>query len=151
MKHIFPTNSNTTAKLIIRKPNSTGKLQTKHGVHDNSELVRQIFNRFMFKVMEKVANGDLFEFPGTTGASITLKSMPDERVKTLRQEGFLPDYDIVRAGFKIPCFFFDFGPKYNRKDRGIYVPKDLFSKALQNAEKGVLPWTFIPKSINHDN
>ena len=151
MKHIFPTNSKTTAKLLTRNKNSTGKLQTTYGVHDNSELVRQIFNRFMFKVMEKVADGDLFEFPGTTGAYIALKAMPDDRVRKLRQDGFLPNYDIVKAGFKIPGFFFDFGPNYNRKDRGVYVPKDLFNMALKNAENGVLPWTHIPKSINYDN
>jgi len=151
MKHIFPTDKNTTPKLLKRKNGTKGKLQDKYKVHDNSELVRQIFNRFMYKVMERVANGDVFQFPGTTGANIAIKPMADDRVKELRQDGFLPDYDIAKAGFKIPGFFFDFGPRYARKDRGIYVPKDLFRMALKNAEDGVLPWTFIPKSLNHDN
>lgn len=151
MKHIFPTDSNTTAKLIKRKKESKGKLQLKYGVHDNSELVRQIFNRFMYKVLERVVDGDLFKFPGTTGANITMKPIPDARVKVLRQEGFLPDYDIVKAGFKIPGIFFDFGPKYNRKDRGVYIPKDLFKKALKNTENGMIPWTCIPKALNYDN
>ncbi len=150
MKQIFPTNSSTTAKLIKRKKDTKGKLQSKYNVHDNSELVRQIFNRFIFKVMERVASGDLFKFPGTTGAHITVKAVRDERAKAMRQEGLLPDYDIVKARYKIPGFFFDFGSKYLRKDRGIYVPKDLYAKALQNAENGVLPWTHIPKSKDYD-
>lgn len=151
MKHIFPTNKDTTAKLLKRVRGSKGKLQLIYGTHDNSELVRQIFNRFMFKVMSKVVEGDIFVFPGTTGAFIAIKPMKDERVKTLRQEGFLPEYDIMKAGYKIPGFFFDFGPRYSRNDRGIYIPKEMYKKALKNAENGLIPWTKIPKALVYDN
>jgi hypothetical protein len=151
MKHIFPTDPNTTAKLLKRNIGAKGKLQKKYGVHDNSELVRQIFNRFMYKIIERVSDGALFQFPGTTGAYIAIKPMADSRVRALRQDGFLPNYDIAKAGFKIPGFFFDFGPKYLKKDRGIYVPKVIFDRALKNAEDGVLSWVSIPKSLNHDN
>lgn len=150
LTHIFPTDPKTTAKLIKKKDGTTGKLQTKYGVHDNSELVRQIFNLFMHKVMERVVQGDLFKFPGTTGANITMKPLKDERVKTLRQEGRFEDYDIVKAGFKIPGIFFDFGPKYDKKDRGVYLPKKLFKKALKNVENGTVPWTYIPKTLSDD-
>ncbi len=151
MKNIFPTDKDTTAKLLKRTKDSKGKLQLKYRVHDNSELVRQIFNRFMYKVIERIIKGDLFMFPGTTGAYIAMKPMKDERVQELRQDGFVPEYDIVKAGFKIPGIFFDFGPRYNRKDRGIYIPKDLFNMALKNVENGLIPWTNIPKAIKHDN
>lgn len=145
LNYIFPEDPVATRKILKRRPDSTGKLLKIYNVHTNSQLVRMIFTTFLNKVLERVADGDLFKFPGKTEAHIVLKPIPDNEAQELRQRGYYDDYDIVKAGFKIPRFSFDFGPRYQRKDRGVYVPPELMQRALKNAENGQIPWTNLPK------
>lgn len=147
LKAIFPEDPAATKKILKRKKDSTGKLLTIYNVHTNSQLVRMIFTNFLNIVLERVAEGDLFILPGKTRANISLKPIPDEEVRNMRQSGLYKDYDIVKADFKIPRFSFDFGPKYQRRDRGVYVPSTIMQKALKNAQNRQIPWTNIPKKL----
>ena len=147
LKYIFPDDRNTTGKLL--KTKNGGNLRDLYTSHTRSVLVRKIFYTFIMKVLKRVASGDLFLFPGTTGAHIVLKKTPDKEVKMLRQLGKFMDIDIVKAKFNIPRFTFDFGPKYTRKDRQIYVPKWLQQLAVKNVENGTIPWTLIRKRLGN--
>ena len=150
-KEIFPATPDTAKKLLKkRKAFEDVNLQKKYGVHDNSVLVRKIFARFLVKIMERVAAGELFMMPGITKSHITLKPIPDACVRKMRKRGLYADYDIVRAGFKIPSFQYDFGPYSSRKDVQVYVPRSIMQKALRNAENGQISWTHIPKTFDRD-
>jgi hypothetical protein len=148
---IFPMSVETSKKYLKRKKGfERFSLQKKYKFHDSSELVRAIFTTFLLKVLARVAEGDLFIMPGTTSASIALKQIPDKEVKKLRQMGKFADYDIVKAGFKIPRFALDFGPNCRRRDFGIYVPPTLMQRALRNAENRQIPWIYLPKKYDRD-
>jgi hypothetical protein len=148
---IFPMTQETSKKYLKRKKGyEKFALQKKYRFHDSSELVRAIFTTFLLKVLARVADGDLFIMPGSTRANIALKQIPDKEVRKLRQMGRFADYDIVKAGFKIPRFALDFGPNCRRKDLGIYVPPTLMQRALRNAENRQIPWIYLPKTYNKD-
>lgn len=140
---IFPHDKDTTGKLIINK---TGvNLEHKYKVQSKSRLVLKIFAELMLLIITDVAEGHLFKFPGKTEANICLRPMSDFRTKIVRQIGLFTDIDIVKSGFKIPRFTFDFGPKYLRKNRELYVPKRFEDRAFRNAENGMLNYTSIRK------
>lgn len=147
---IFPSSPVTSAKYIKKRKGVKCELQRKYVIHDNSTLVRIIFARLLIKIMERVADGDMFIFPGVTEANITLKPIADKYAKRARQLGCYSDFDIVKANFKIPVFRVDFGPFSDRRDFEIYVPKEISDRALRNAENGVIPWLFKPKTYNRD-
>lgn len=147
---IFPRSKETGAKYIVRKKGVVCSLQRKYMLHDNSALVRVIFAAFLIKILERVANGDMFLFPSTTEANLTLKPMYDPIARKLRQEGKYKDIDIVKANFKIPTFCVDFGPFSDKFDFHVHVPKRIEQCALRNAENGVITWMFKPKTFNRD-
>jgi len=150
-KAIFPTTPDTAKKLLKKKRCCEhANLQKVYGVHDNGCLIRKIFARFMVKVMERVANGELFMMPGITKSNITLKPIPDDCVRKMRKRGLYADYDIVRANFKIPSFQYDFGPYSSRKDVRVHVPRSIMQKALRNAENGQISWTHLRKTYDRD-
>lgn len=151
LKEIFPATPDTAKKLLKKKKSCEHvNLQKKYRVHDNSVLVRKIFCRFLVKLMERVATGELFIMPGITKAHITLKPVPDEYVRKMRKRGLYADYDLIRAGLKIPSFQYDFGPYSSRKDVRVHVPRSIMQKALRNAENGQISWTHIPKTFDRD-
>lgn len=148
LTRIFPNDPENTRKLLKRGDNSRkGKLQTIYRTKDNSALIRKIFYVFLMKILSRVANGDLFILPGKSKANITLKAIPNDEVKRLRKRGKYMNIDIIKSGFLIPRFTFDFGPKSGKKDAQIYVGPKLQEKALKNAENRSLPWTIIPKIL----
>lgn len=148
MKAIFPDNFDV-GKLVKLK--GTGDKSALHGTNISSALTRQIFYACMMVILDHIAAGDIFVLPGTTGANISLKKTPVDEVKRMRKAGLFTDIDIVKSGFNIPRFTFDFGPKYTRKDRQIYVPKYIEQKAFRNVESGIIPWVIIRKTLNNDN
>ena len=141
---IFPDAKETT-DLLQRKRESKGKLQTIYKVHNNSGVVRKIFYTFLFRVLEEVANGELFMYPGRTRANICLKPIAKDRVKVLKSKGKYDNINTIASGGKIPQFRFDFGPNTMRRDISIYVPKHLSDLAIQNAEEGKLTWQRFSK------
>jgi len=151
LNKIFPEDPATALKYLKkRKKYKNTNLQKTYGIHDNSALVRKIFTRFLTKVLARVSAGDLFIVPGQTNANISLKKIPTNEVKKLRQKGFYADYDIVKAGFNIPKFVYDFGPFSARRDIGIYVPPQMQKYALKQAENQLISWSYIPKTFNRD-
>ena len=151
LMEIFPKNTDTSKKFIKRKRGyEKVSLQTIYKVHDNSYLVRKIFSRFIFKILTRIALGDIFEMSPRTKAHLVVKSMPDEVVKKVRQKGYYSDYDIVRAGFKIPEFIYDFGPYSRRRDVKISVPVALKKETLKRAENRQIQWSYIPKTFDRD-
>jgi hypothetical protein len=147
---IFPETVATATKYIKRRKGFKGALQHVYGVHSNADLVRMVFSVFIKKVLLRVADGDLYMFPGRTKAHIVLKSPPLDVVKRLRQEGYYRDYDIIRANFKIPAFHVDFGPYSRLWDCKVIVPRSIGNRALRNAENGKIPWIVIPKTTDRD-
>jgi hypothetical protein len=148
-KDLFPDNDEV--KKLLKKKTKNINLQKIYGHHHSQELVRRIFHIFMLKVLERVAEGDVFIFPGKTGANISLKPYDDDYVKGTRQAGKFKEIDIIKSNFKIPYFAFDFGPKYNRKERRLYVPKYITTKAFRNAENRSLKWSYVRKTLSHDS
>ena len=147
---IFPE-AKETAAMIVRKPGVKGRLADKYKVRSSSRLVRLIFFKFMTKMLLHVAEGDIFTFPGKTGAHILLKPVDDKNVRTARKNGKMKDIDIVKANFKVPTFVYDFGPHNMRKDITVRVPKYLYMIAVHNAEEGKIPWRTFRKQLRHDN
>jgi hypothetical protein len=147
---IFPETPETAKKFIKRKPKSKGALQHKYVVHSNADLVRKIFSVFLMKVLIRVIDGDLFMFPGITKAHLVAKAARKECVQGLHSHGCLKDYDLVKAGYKVPNICLDFGPFSRRKDFQLYIPKYLRQRMLKNAENGQIPWITINKTISRD-
>lgn len=147
LKTIFPTNEDTYALLKRKKSSKEGVLNLIYGVHDSAQLVRKIFSRFLWKILKRVAKGDVFKYPGTSGAFIALKATPDIQVRKLRQMGKFKDFNIIKANFKIPRFTLDFGPTNRRLDAQIYVGSTLQDEALRNAENGLISYTTYIKII----
>lgn len=148
---IFPRDPLTSKKFLKRrKGHESGALQDIYGLHDNSDLVRKIFSRFMIKILTRISYGGFFEMSPYTKAHLVVKPIPDELAKGMRQRGFYSDFDIVRAGFKIPRFAYDFGPFSKRKDVFISVPIGLRKETLKRAENRQIQWTHIPKTFNRD-
>lgn len=146
LTRLFPNDPENTKKLLKKsKTARTGRLQDLYNTKDNSGLVRKIFYVFLLKIIKRVANGDLFLFPGKTNANITLKYIPSDEVKKLRQMGKFMNIDIIKSRFQIPRFTFDFGPKSNKKDMQIYVGPELHQTALKNAENGSLALITLKK------
>ena len=151
MNYIFPNDRHTTAKLAVPKKGRKGTVLEAHGVTTYSKLVRQIFYHCITDILERVAAGEVFMLPGTTGANISLQKIPDREVRMLRQLGRYEDYDIVRANFIIPRFVFDFGANFTRKNRNIYVGKRIEAIAHENVMNNAIPWITIRKRLNYDN
>lgn len=147
---IFPE-AKETAAMIIRKPEVRGRLADKYKVRSSSRLVRLIFYKFIKLMLLRVAEGDVFMFPGRTGAYIALKPIKDEFVKKARQNGKMQEIDLIKSNFKVPLFVYDFGPYNHKRDAVVHVPKYLYRKALRNAEEGKIPWTTFRKQLKHDN
>jgi hypothetical protein len=151
LNYIFPTTPETSKKYIKKKKEYADvNLQLKYNQHDNSALVRKVFSRFLVKMLSRISDGELFMMPGITKAHITLKPIQDENVKKLRQKRKYADFDIVKAGFKIPYFTYDFGPYSQRKDVKIHVPIAIRQEVLKRAENRQIQWTHIPKTFNRD-
>jgi hypothetical protein len=144
---IFPDIPDDAKKLIKRKRGSKGKLQKKYGQRTNAGVMRKIFLRMIFMVLERVATGDLFILPGIAQDSICLKSIPDDEIKKLRKQGKYSNINLLKTGLKIPRFVYDFGPNSRVKDRQIYVGKELERKSFKSAENGSVKWTMINKKV----
>ena len=148
---IFPRNTATSKKFLKRKKGyEKVGLQDIYGVHDNSDLVRKIFSRFMMKILTRISYGGYFEMSPYTKAHLVVKPIPDKLAKGMRQRGFYSDFDIVKSGFKIPRFTYDFGPFSRRKDILLSVPIGLKKETLKRAENREIQWTHIPKTFNRD-
>lgn len=147
LNHIFPNDKEVTKELLVKKlglPKGV-HLKKKYNVHDNSALVRKIFTSFLFKVLNSVADGEVFVWPGSTQANISLKPIKFNDAKLLKSKGKYKNINLLFADGKIPEFIFDFGPHIMRKDVKIYVPRDISDKAIQNAEDGKLSWQHFKK------
>jgi len=147
---IFPLEQKVT-KMLKKERWVTGNLAKQYRVQSLPKLVRLIFYTIIKKVLLRVANGDVFVLPGTTGAYIALKKLPDASARKILQKGRYSNYDIAKAGYVIPIFVFDFGPKKLRKDASIYVPRYISDIALRNAEERKIPWTTFKKRLDYDN
>lgn len=151
LREIFPESIATSKKFLKRKKGyEKVSLQAIYGIHDNSCLVRKIFSRFIFKILTRISTGDIFEMSPYTKAHLVVKPMKDEVAKKVRQKGYYADYDIVKAGFKIPEFIYDFGPYSKRRDVKISVPITLKRETLKLAENRQIQWMYIPKTFNRD-
>lgn len=146
-KALFP---NHWKDYLKRKKGVKCCLEHKYNLHDNSSLVRLIFTRFLVKVLTRVADGDLFMFPGGTKTHMTLKPIKEDQAKKLRQAGLFKNIDIVKANFKIPRFTIDFGPYSRKFDFRVYVPRHLEDRSFRNAENGQIPWMNMPKTFDRD-
>jgi hypothetical protein len=147
---IFPETVEIATRYIKRRKGFKGALQHVYKVHSNADLTRLVFATFLRKLLIRVADGGMYMFPGRTKAHMVLKSMSIEDVKRLRQLGKYRDYDIIRADFKIPQFFVDFGPYARQWDFEVIVPKEIQNRAFRNAENRQIPWLVIPKTLDRD-
>ncbi len=145
LKYLFPTCKETSNMVKRVKGCKVERIDKHYNCRNNSDLVRKIIRRLLYKILTRVAEGDLFIFPSTTQASITLGKIPDEEVKMLRQMGKFKDINIVKTGFVIPRFEYDHGPGSRRRNKMIYVPKHIEQKSFRNAEEGKIPYTKLMK------
>jgi len=143
---IFPDDPENTKKYLKKKRGArAGKLQKLYNTHDNASLIRKIFATFLLKILDRVADGHLFVFPGTSGSYFALKPMSPQATAIAKKAGKLEGYNLTAANYKVPRFVLDFGPKSRKKDIIIYAGKDLKNKAAENAQAGKIPWTIINK------
>lgn len=144
---IFPNDKDLAKSLLQKKANlPKGTFLKKiYGVENNSALIRRIYTTFLFKVLNRVANGELFVYPGKAMSNICLKTIPTNKIKELKSKGKYKNINLLLSDGKIPQFVFDFGPKHFRLDIPIYVPKELSEKAIKNAEEGKIPYQIIEK------
>jgi len=112
-----------------------------------AQVVRKIFYDFLMLVFNELADGGMLEFPGSTGANIALKPLPDESVKRLSKASKLHSINIVKARFKVPVLKYDFGLNSPRKDRPIAVPARVREKMYKNAEDHSIKYTYYRKVI----
>ena len=148
---IFPRSPLTSKKFLKRRKGHVhGNLQTIYKTHDNSDLVRRIFSRFLMKILTRISYGGLFEMSKYTKAHLVVKPIPDQLARGMRQRGFYSDFDIVKSGFKIPRFTYDFGPYNSRKDVLVRVPTSLRNETFRRAENRQIQWTHIPKTFDRD-
>ena len=132
LNKIFPNGRETASKYIKKRPGVKVELQRKYHTHDNAEFVRLVYVTFLMKVLERVAQGEVFVLPGITGAHMHLKINP----KTSR----------FKSEYFIPSFRLDFGPKNRFPDFGVYVPPRLYNEAVERSKKGQIDWIVIPKT-----
>lgn len=144
---LFPSSDAAGTKKLLKKAKGApkGKLQHMYKTINNAMIIRAIFYSFLSKLLLRVAQGDIFVFPGKTGSSICLKQIPDKEVKLLRQRGRYSNYDLIRADFKIPRFVLDFGPNSLKRDVQIYPGRALIKIAHKQAIERKLSWINIPK------
>jgi len=143
---IFPDDPENTRKYLKKKKGArAGKLQKMYNTHDNSGLIRKIYATFLLKILDRVADGNLFVLPGVSGSYISLKPMTQEATVAALKAGKLANFNLAAADYKVPRFTLDFGPRSRRKDIIIYAGKDLKNKAAENAQAGTIPWTIINK------
>ena len=139
---LFPKNAKTSKLLKIKNKQH---FRDVYNMADKSAAVRRIFYDFLTLVLNELANGGMLVFPGKTGANISLKKISDESVKRLSREGKLVHIDIIKSGYIVPCFKFDFGPHSARSDRFIKVPLRIWKKAFINAENKTIKYTWFRK------
>ena len=148
---IFPRDIATSKKFLKRKKgHEKDGLQKIYRTHDSTDLVRKIFSRFILKILTRISYGGTFEMSNHTKAHLVVKPIPDSLVRGMRQRGFYSDFDIVKSGFKIPRFIYDFGPYSLRKDVHLSVPIGLRKDTLKRAENRQIQWTNIPKTFDRD-
>lgn len=146
LKAIFPESQELAGKFIKTRKSFKGKIHHHYGCRTRSHLIRRIFSFLLDRIIDKVADGHIFMLPSSTEAHILLESTPDDEVRMMRQRGLFSDYDIVKAGFRIPRFALDFGPYDTSKMKvQIHVPKRYKDRAYKNAQEGKLPYTTLSK------
>lgn len=132
LNRIFPNDKETAQNYIKKRPGVKVELQRKYHTHNNAEFVRLVYTTFLMKVLEHVAEGEVFILPGKTGAHIHLKVNPKSHK--------------LKTDYFIPSFRLDFGPKNRFPDFWIYVPPRLYKEALERSKKGQIDWITIPKT-----
>ncbi len=123
---LFPKNP----KLMIRFFDFKKRVyrHKKKGLRKD-RIVRQIFARAMYLIMEKVVNGDTFVTPKKD--EVYVRAIPDDVVKNLRQAGHFSDIDIVKTGFTLPEVVY---VMKNKKPKRISLYKPLRDKLIENIE-----------------
>lgn len=134
---IFPPGREVGARFIKRSKNyPKGKVKAPSGAKDHAALARMIFKSFIAIIFKRIAAGDTFMFPGSTGSYIGLEPIPDNEIKKLRQSGKYTEIDIIKANFKVPRFILNFGPRNKIWNAQVHVPKAIRDIAFRNAENG---------------
>lgn len=149
LRQILKPGKEVWSKYLHRKPGVKGMLQKIYGTKTNDEIMRDIFVFFWARVTDRVAAGDMFLFPGKAKASMTLKKMPDHKVRWLRGQGLYTEIDIIKSGLVIPEFKIDLGPKSTMRDFTMYPPKKFREKAFRAAENREVTWQFVPKTYTY--
>lgn len=122
-------------------------IRYEYNIRSKIALIRQIFFEFIERMLEDVADGHIFLFPGAFQAHIFLEETPKEEVKYLRQRGYFKDYDIVRARYRIPRFRLKLGPTSKAYAWQVRVPPKIRDKALRNVEEDKIPFRKLLKKI----
>ena len=143
----------TDVYLNIEKTNKLLKLKNKqwarnvYNLESRNAVMKRIFYDFLLLVLDELTKGGMLVFPGKTNANIALKPINDDIVKRAIRNGTLENIDLIKTKYRVPGFVFDFGPKSQRKDRFILVPKRIREKAFRNAENGITKYRYYRKMI----
>ena len=70
LSFIYPRDVERAANMVKGVEGVTGKLVSYYHSWDKTNLMRAMFYKFFIKVLERVANGDVFIFPGKSNTSI---------------------------------------------------------------------------------
>ena len=140
IKDILPNGCKGVSKYIkVKKGVKLEKTAAKHYKRsNNSEVARAVVKYALEKILERVAEGDIFLVENNSNSHIMLEPFPDEEVKNLRKAGTYKNVDMMKTRYRIPRFVLylnnkEFNDRYRRIIR---VPKELAAKAIKALEEG---------------
>lgn len=141
------TNKEVIKMLKKKKGKQPGRLRDIYGGNDNGAVTRLIFKMFLWKVLNKVIEGDVFVLPLSSRPNIYADSLSDESIQKARQNGKYNFVNLRKTNYKIYTLKYGFGSKVRRNDYDIIVPKELYAKFVQNQNNGQ-SYSRIPKIHN---
>jgi hypothetical protein len=139
IKDVIPENTRATGYLFNYKP----YISVTEDTYDKTDVARRIFARALYKVFERVVDGDVFISPKQD--KFYVRSVPDHIVRQLRQDGHYLDYNLQKTNFTLPQVVCEPYCKL-RKIRGksIALPTLLRTRLRKNLEEGKLK---LPKVL----
>lgn len=141
------TNKEVVKLLKKKKDKRPGRLRDIYGGNDNGAVTRLIFKTFLWKVLNKVVEGNIFVLPLSTKPNIYAASLSDESIQKARQEGKYSFINLRKTNYKIYTLKYGFGSKVRKFDYDIIVPKELYAKFVRNQNNGQA-YSRIPKIHN---
>jgi hypothetical protein len=138
IEDIFGNNYRSSSYIKMK----SGHSWKDYGISRKHLLAHMIFYDFLIELFVGLSTGGMFEFPGKSGATISLKSFGSKAIDKFLDYGLITERQLQKAGGKWPYFEFHYGPKFRRKPKMVKVPKWIQDMANKNAVEGKINWRY---------